>query len=124
MKNIPNAQEKLNSILKYCQTHVHEMWAANIVGSILECDFRDAENALNVHFYTNRPIVPKVDVNRVVPDDAVFLTKREQFAAMAMQGFCSYDWLIRNPKGAAILAVEYADALIAELEKTNEQRND
>jgi hypothetical protein len=120
MKNIPNAQEKLNSILKYCQPHVHDMWAANIVGSILECDFRDAQNALNVHFYTNQPIISKVDVNRVVSDDGVLITKREQFAAMAMQGLVSGDFRSNEISAVAILAVDLADALIAELGKTNE----
>lgn len=49
------------------------------------------------------------------------LTKREYFAAMAMQGLCSAhnaegEWST-GPKNTAIFAVEYADALLAELEK-------
>jgi hypothetical protein len=56
------------------------------------------------------------------------LTKREHFAAMAMQGFIASQHTWRNwrwkpcmaampPAQAAKLAVEYADALIAELNK-------
>lgn len=63
-----------------------------------------------------------------IVDDAVFpiiieetcgqgLTKRELFAAMAMQGMqgnTNYKWL---PKAMAEDAVKYADALINELNK-------
>lgn len=45
------------------------------------------------------------------------LTKREQFAAMAMQGLLSHNsnW---RPTSVAKASVDYADALLAELEKT------
>lgn len=33
-------------ILEYCNGHTNQMWAANIVGIILECDFRDAREKL------------------------------------------------------------------------------
>jgi len=42
------------------------------------------------------------------------LTKREYFAAKAMQAFVQHT---KNGKDAAKVAVEYADALLAELEK-------
>ena len=45
------------------------------------------------------------------------LTKRELFAAMAMQGYCGNAEFIINPTAAAITAVQTADALIAELNK-------
>lgn len=49
------------------------------------------------------------------------LTKRELFAAMAMQGFISGCYAGNNAgftvHGNCFAAVEYADALIAELEK-------
>lgn len=50
------------------------------------------------------------------------LTKREYFAAMAMQGLCA-DPITRklsgpHAKAVAADAIEIADALIAELEKT------
>ena len=45
------------------------------------------------------------------------LTKRELFAAMAMQGYCSNSEFIINPTAAAITAIQTADALIAELNK-------
>ena len=44
------------------------------------------------------------------------LTKREHFAAMAMQGFCALDGA-STPEQTAYVAVRYADALLAELEK-------
>ena len=39
-------REKANEILKYCKPHVDQMWAACIVGIILNCDFRDAKSEL------------------------------------------------------------------------------
>lgn len=50
------------------------------------------------------------------------LTKREYFAGLAMQGLSTATsedgtWQ-HDPKDCAIAAVEYADALLAELEKT------
>ena len=44
------------------------------------------------------------------------LTKREHFAAMAMQGLCSSENM-RHVADEARLAVEMADALLAELER-------
>lgn len=46
------------------------------------------------------------------------LTKRELFAAMAMQA--AMNGYLSEPKNAAKLAVEHADALIKELEKSDE----
>ena len=43
------------------------------------------------------------------------LTKREYFAAMAMNGLAGQDRV--TPLGAAELAVKYADALIEQLER-------
>lgn len=49
------------------------------------------------------------------------LTKRELFAAMALQGLLSYMAPLRPEKeeqaSVAVAAVQYADALIAELER-------
>jgi len=47
------------------------------------------------------------------------LTKREHFAAMAMQGIMANEFLIRDKcsKGIAIKAVYIADALLKELSK-------
>ena len=52
-----------------------------------------------------------------IPDGVFGLTKREYFAGLAMQGIVSqwqHDWF---PKDHARLAVEIADALLAELER-------
>lgn len=48
------------------------------------------------------------------------LTKREQFAAMAMQGLLSnsFQGPHRDYKPLAIESITYADALLAELERT------
>lgn len=54
------------------------------------------------------------------------LTKREHFAAMAMQGMVvgitrfrddAKDIIVNRPKGIAEISLVYADALIAELSK-------
>lgn len=37
------SQIKLNKILNYCYHNVEKMWAASIIGEILDCDFRDAK---------------------------------------------------------------------------------
>lgn len=46
------------------------------------------------------------------------LTKREMFAAMAMQGLCSHSGDYHHPAHLAQDAVMYANALLAELERT------
>lgn len=52
------------------------------------------------------------------------LTIREHFASMAMQGLCanSIPGVQHMPTALAIEAVEYADALIAELDNTRADR--
>lgn len=45
------------------------------------------------------------------------LTKRELFAAMAMQGLLASDWICKQPSVMASRSVQAADALIAELSK-------
>jgi hypothetical protein len=49
------------------------------------------------------------------------LTKRELFAAMAMQGLLSAPIYDSTPEGYAHDAVLYADALLAELAKEKQQ---
>ena len=44
------------------------------------------------------------------------LTKREYFAAMAMQGLCTHSGDYHTPENLASDAVMYADALLKELE--------
>lgn len=39
-----------NEVLKYCRPHTDQMWAANIVSIILNCDFRDAKQKLDEYF--------------------------------------------------------------------------
>lgn len=46
------------------------------------------------------------------------LTKREYFAAMAMQGLMMGSGFSYKPSDTANYAVDYADAILAELEKT------
>lgn len=46
-----NAANDINSIkesliIEYCKPHVEQMWAASIVGFVLDCDFRDAKQAI------------------------------------------------------------------------------
>lgn len=42
--NATEANEE--KILDYCEPHLDEMWAANIVGILLDCDFRNAKEHL------------------------------------------------------------------------------
>jgi hypothetical protein len=74
--------------------------------------------------------IPAMPLAREVSDrfqdgyfDETGLTKREYFAAMAMQGLASAlngTWL-RDRQYTAEMAVLYADALLAELEKEQEK---
>lgn len=61
---------------------------------------------------TAYPVTSKNEYNEVG------LTKREQFAAMAMQGYCAVEagWN-QPPEEVARCSVVMADALIAELSK-------
>jgi hypothetical protein len=51
------------------------------------------------------------------------LTKREYFSGLALQGWiaCQSETFRGDAHEAAKRAVEYTDALLAELEKTNQQ---
>ncbi len=49
------------------------------------------------------------------------LTKRELFAAMAMQGLCACPNDTNGPEALAVEAMQYADALLAELAKPTQQ---
>ena len=56
-----------------------------------------------------------------IPDGVFGLTKREYFAGLAMQGLCadpSYRVLISSAEHAAQNAVAIADAILAELERS------
>lgn len=75
----------------------------------------------------NDPAYPQFNDHPLAPEDAKGLSKREWLAGMAMNGLCSLgasniypaqqgkpqEW----PKIVARRALEYADALIAELNK-------
>jgi hypothetical protein len=68
--------------------------------------------------------ISEEETDRVIDQVKIFtgLTKREHFAAMAMQGLCSaHDqsgtWS-HDARNVALTAVMYADALLAELELT------
>ena len=53
------------------------------------------------------------------------LTKREYFAAMAMQGFLSNSLVIEADPTKGMIArwaIDYADALLDELENTNQSK--
>jgi hypothetical protein len=49
------------------------------------------------------------------------LTKREYFAAMAMQGLCGNSTYAGNVEGHVELAVRLADGLITELNKQDDE---
>ena len=56
------------------------------------------------------------------PEAHIGLTKREMFAMAAMQGICSNPDDRYTYEQLAGHAVKHADALLAELEKTNEKQ--
>ena len=62
----------------------------------------------------DRPAFPIVDPDGVIASSG--LTKRELFAAMAMQGFCAdRTFADASDKVLALCALARADALLAEL---------
>lgn len=70
----------------------------------------------------NTPAMPLHDAQQnmaFVNTEAQGLTKREYFAAMAMQGL-ALDCKLYGEKRTAVSAVNLADALLAELERTYE----
>lgn len=71
---------------------------------------------------SDMPAMPQTwvpDYGNKPPVTAAGLTKREHFAAMAMQGIIGSGNLIGDPdkEALAIHSVEYADALLAALEQ-------
>lgn len=67
------------------------------------------------------PVQVFPDGSRPTADGLTGLTRRELFAAMAMQGLCANPSFFgpqfqQNPVAAAYFGVEAADALIAELD--------
>lgn len=68
------------------------------------------------------------NISKFYSDDLLGLTKREYFAGLAMQGILSSPLSLeegktRRPKTVAEISIEYADAILSELEATkNEQK--
>jgi len=60
------------------------------------------------------PLPSDVDSSKV---ECIGLTKREYFAAMAMQGMLANSSYTDSIEGIAKAAVAYSDALLAELDK-------
>ena len=77
----------------------------------------------------NEPAYPALDhwynvkTNKHEAVGAVGLTKRELFAAMAMQGLIHWQ-LAYKAKELAMKATECADALLSELERTKDASKD
>ena len=72
----------------------------------------------------NEPANPTIEIERFLEDCAFIsrtiegLTKREYFAGLAMQGYCSNIGTAKiTSKEIAILAAKQADALLEELSK-------
>lgn len=75
----------------------------------------------------NEPAYPAIETRPAYDDDrnlyaATYsvggLTKREYFAAMAMQGLCYQSPVSWSSRNIAAVAVQNADAILAELERT------
>ena len=41
---------KRHEVLKYCEPHLDQMWAASIAGILLGCDFRDCKFYIKKYF--------------------------------------------------------------------------
>ena len=55
-------KEKIKQILNYCEPHLDQMWAASIVGIVLDCDFRDSKAKLDEYKNpTPPPFEPEVE---------------------------------------------------------------
>lgn len=65
----------------------------------------------------DKPAFPQHTVMPTWDKQAGGLSRRELFAAMAMQGFCSNPNRDENYETDAASAIKQADALIAELDK-------
>lgn len=37
-------QDDSIEVIRYCLSHIEQMWAAKIIGILLRCDFRDSKN--------------------------------------------------------------------------------
>ena len=64
---------------------------------------------------SDRPAMPLANADLGLGGDDLGLSKREHFAALAMQGLLACE--DRRPEGLIREAVEHADALLAALEK-------
>lgn len=54
--NLTNILEVLN----YCKPHIDQMWAAKIVSTLLECDFRDVKSELEKIKDWLEPVPPRI----------------------------------------------------------------
>jgi hypothetical protein len=43
---LPRYPLSIRNVLNYCEPHTEQMWAAYIIGLILDCDFRDSKQEL------------------------------------------------------------------------------
>jgi len=46
LAKITELENQKKEILKFCTPHLDQMWAARVVSILLDCDFRDAQEAL------------------------------------------------------------------------------
>ena len=86
--------EREYEILKYCEPHLDQMWAATVVAKILGCDFRDTKNVLKIFLENNvrtetpvaRPAEPKPPVVNVTTKVDPALNRREE---VFVRAWCS-----------------------------------
>ena len=43
----------VEELLKYCHDNIEFMWAAKVTGIVLDCDFREAKAAIELHMKFN-----------------------------------------------------------------------
>lgn len=49
-RKIPPAKDRIEVVLEFCAPYLETMWAASIVGQLLDCDFRDSKEELEKYF--------------------------------------------------------------------------
>lgn len=82
-------------------------------GNAQQCNCTQQLGSAPANPWGNQPFNPGSIMSLYTKDLASQMTKREYFARVALGRLVSS----HSPKGAAETAIEYADALIAELEK-------
>lgn len=47
---LKEGRRRIVDVLKYCKPHTEMMWAASIIAIILDCEFRDSKEEIDLYF--------------------------------------------------------------------------